>query len=192
MWYKGERLKYAEVEKKRRHLNLAAQITMEIRQERLTNSYEAIDRLSEVFAAAKPDVTIIFGNDQAELFLDNLKPAFTIMGCPEFENMPRTDEQKSRLPPGIALADRRGWRDAGLGTRRSHHRLSRVVPDTRRNWQLCGLHVLEVSGIRGLGPLLQRRHCTRGHRAPHNDALQERPQAAKRNDQRNIDVRNAT
>ena len=27
------------------------------------------------------------------------------MGCPEFENMPRTEDQKSRLPPGIALAD---------------------------------------------------------------------------------------
>ncbi len=105
MWYKGERLKYAEVEEQRRHLNLAAQTAMEIRQQRLTKSYQAIDQLSEIFATARPDVTVIFGNDQSELFLDDLKPAFTIMGCPEFENMPRTDDQKARLPPGIALAD---------------------------------------------------------------------------------------
>ncbi len=105
MWYKGERMKYAEVEEKRKHLNLHEQTEMAIRQERLTKSYEAIDQLSDIFAAAKPDVTIIFGNDQAEMFLDDIKPAFTIMGCPEFENMPRTDDQKSRLPPGIALAD---------------------------------------------------------------------------------------
>ena len=105
MWFNGERMKYAEVEALRKHLDLESQTGMETRQERLTKSYEAIDRLSEIFAAASPDVAVIFGNDQAEMFLNDIKPAFTIMGCPEFENMPRTDEQKGRLPPGIAIAD---------------------------------------------------------------------------------------
>jgi len=105
LWYHGDRMKYAEVEEKRKHLNLHEQTDMATRQERLTRSHEAIDQLSEIFAAAKPDVTIIFGNDQAEMFLDDIKPAFTIMGCPEFENMPRTEDQNARLPPGIALAD---------------------------------------------------------------------------------------
>lgn len=105
MWFQGQRMKYAEVEEKRKHLNFQEQSTMEIRQERLTKSYEAIARLSEIFAEAKPDVAIIFGNDQAEMFLTDIKPAFTIMGCPEFENMPRTEEMKIRLPPGIAISD---------------------------------------------------------------------------------------
>jgi hypothetical protein len=105
LWYKGVRMKYAEVEEKRRHLNLHEQTELSICQERLTKSCEAIDKLSKIFAAVKPDVVIIFGNDQAEMFLDDIKPAFTIMGCPEFRNMPRTDDQISRLPPGIALAD---------------------------------------------------------------------------------------
>jgi hypothetical protein len=39
------------------------------------------------------------------MFLDDLKPAFTILGAETFESMPRTDEQIERLPPGIALAD---------------------------------------------------------------------------------------
>jgi hypothetical protein len=105
LWYKGERLPYAEVLSKREHENLGAQTAMEIREERLRKSYEAIDKLSDLFAASNPDITIIFGNDQGEMFLDDLKPAFTIMGCAEFDNMPRTEEQKERLPPGIALAD---------------------------------------------------------------------------------------
>jgi len=105
MWYHGERMKYADVLAKRKHLRLEEQTAMEIREERLTKSFAAIEYLGDIYAAAKPDVTVIFGNDQAEMFLDDIKPAFTIMGCPEFENLPRTEEQISRLPPGIALAD---------------------------------------------------------------------------------------
>jgi hypothetical protein len=101
MWYQGERLKYAEVEKRRRHLDLGAQTAMQIREDRLRKSYAAIDRVSAIFAAANPDVVIIFGNDQGEMFLDDIKPAFTIMGAAEFQNMPRTEDQKGRLPPGM-------------------------------------------------------------------------------------------
>jgi len=129
MWYHGERLTYAEVEEKRKHLNLHEQTEMSIRRERLAKSCEAVARLSEIFAAAKPDVTIIFGNDQAEMFLDDIKPAFTVMGCPEFENMPRTDDQKSRLPPGIELADVGHLPDEGTRVFPGHPELARYLAD---------------------------------------------------------------
>ena len=105
LWFNGERMTYAEVVARRGHLGFDEQTDMATRQERLTRSFAAIDRLSEIFAAARPDVAVIFGNDQGEMFLKDIKPAFTIMGAPEFENMPRTEDQKGRLPPGIALAD---------------------------------------------------------------------------------------
>ena len=104
-WHKGERLQYDQVLERRRHLNLGEQTGMATRQERLQSSYAAIDRLSAIFAAAKPDAAILFGNDQGEMFLKDIKPAFTIMGAQQFENMPRTEAQIGRLPPGIALAD---------------------------------------------------------------------------------------
>jgi hypothetical protein len=105
LWYKGERLKYAQLIEHRKEQNLDEQTAMETREERLGKSYEAIDKLSEIFAEAKPDVTIIFGNDQGEMFLDDIRPAFTIMGCEVFENLPRTKAQIDRLPPGIQIAD---------------------------------------------------------------------------------------
>jgi hypothetical protein len=105
LWYRGRQLKYADVEAMRAHLKLGEQTSMAIREERLKRSFEAMDRLAEAFSAARPDVTIVFGNDQGEMFLDDLKPAFTIMGAAEFRNMPRTADQNERLPPGIALAD---------------------------------------------------------------------------------------
>lgn len=105
LWYKGERLKYAELVEQRKDQKLGEQTDIATREERLGKSYAAIDQLSDIFAEAEVDVTIIFGNDQGEMFLDDIRPAFTIMGCPEFENMPRTEDQIGRLPPGIHLAD---------------------------------------------------------------------------------------
>lgn len=104
-WYHGERLAYREVLEKRRHLDLESQTTLAVREERLQKCHAAVEQLRRLFAAANPDVTIIFGNDQGELFLDDPRPAFTIMGAATFENRPRTEEQIGRLPPGIALSD---------------------------------------------------------------------------------------
>ena len=104
-WYKGERVKYAELLKQRSDENFGEQMDVGICNERIAKSRAAIERLSEIFAEVQPDVTIIFGNDQGEMFLDDVRPAFSIMGCEQFENMPRTSEQAERLPPDIHIAD---------------------------------------------------------------------------------------
>lgn len=127
LWYKGERMRYAEVEEKRKHLNLDDQTAMEIREERLQKSFEAIETLSAVYAEVQPDVTIIFGNDQQELFLDDIRPAFTIMGCQEFSNMPRTEAQKKRLPPGIELSDGGHLPDEETVTLPGHPQLAEFI-----------------------------------------------------------------
>ena len=104
-WYKGERVKYAELLAQRGDQNLSEQMDVKICNERIAKSHEAIDQLSEIFADARPDITIIFGNDQREMFLDDVRPVFSIMGGEKFENMPRTDEQAKRLPRDIHFAD---------------------------------------------------------------------------------------
>jgi hypothetical protein len=113
LWYRGRRMTYAEVEAERRHEGLAAQTAVDIRESRLAESHRALLRVAGAFAEAAPDVAVIFGNDQNEIFLDDLKPAFTIMGAVEFENLPRTADQVGRLPPGIALSDGGHLPDAG-------------------------------------------------------------------------------
>lgn len=105
-WYHGERLMFAELLEKRRHLDLESQISLAEREARLQKACAALDQLSKLYRDIRPDVTLIFGNDQAEIFIDEPRHAFTIMGAEEFENRPRTDDQIKRLPPGIALADR--------------------------------------------------------------------------------------
>ena len=104
-WYRGRRLRYAEVEEERRSEDIGAQTTPDVCEERLQKAHAAIERVAGILADAAPDAVLVFGNDQDEMFLDDVKPAFTIMGAPRFENMPRSPEQVERLPPGIALAD---------------------------------------------------------------------------------------
>jgi hypothetical protein len=105
LWYRGRRLTYDELEAARGNPGFAGQMVLPVREERLARSHAAIARIADVLADAAPDVVIIFGNDQNEMYLDDIKPAFTIMGADEFRNMPRTDAQTERLPPGIALSD---------------------------------------------------------------------------------------
>ena len=129
LWYRGERLKYADVADKRLAENLGSQTGLETRQQRLEAAHRAIDELAALFARVQPDITVIFGNDQDEMFLDDLKPGFTIMGAESFENMPRTDDQKDRLPPGIALADVGHLPDESTITLPGHPPLARHLSD---------------------------------------------------------------
>lgn len=125
LWYRGERLGYAEVLARRRGEGLGAQTAMAIREQRLRDSFAALASLHRAFAAARPDVAIVFGNDQGEMFLDDLRPAFTIMGAAEFENMPRSGAELERLPPGIALADAGHLPDEGRAVYPGHPGLAR-------------------------------------------------------------------
>jgi hypothetical protein len=114
LWYRGRRLTYADVEARRAAENLGPQTALDVRESRLRKSHAAIDRVAGILADVAPDAVVIFGNDQDEMFLDDVKPAFTIMGASRFENMPRTGEQVERLPPGIALSDSGHLPDDGI------------------------------------------------------------------------------
>jgi len=129
-WYKGERVNYDALLAARANQNLAEQLELPICKDRVARSHEAINRLSDIFAEVQPDITIIFGNDQGEMFLDDVRPAFTIMGCEQFENMPRTTEQLTRLPPDIHIADQGHLPDNGEKVIPGHPELARYLVES--------------------------------------------------------------
>jgi 3-O-methylgallate 3,4-dioxygenase len=86
--------------------NLAAQITPEKWQSRHAACHAALDVLAVKYAEAAPDVAVIVGNDQRELFTEENNPAFAIFWGATIENRPRTAEQIANLPPGIAISER--------------------------------------------------------------------------------------
>jgi aromatic ring-opening dioxygenase catalytic subunit (LigB family) len=57
------------------------------------------------FKDAKPDVAILVGNDQMEVFEDANIPTFLVCFGETVENIPFSEEQKKRLPPGIEIAE---------------------------------------------------------------------------------------
>lgn len=65
----------------------------------------ALATLADRFDAARPDLAVIFGNDQAEIFTDENIPAFAVYIGAEIENIPKTPELVAKLPPGIAEAE---------------------------------------------------------------------------------------
>jgi hypothetical protein len=102
--FRGREYTYDELKAARRDENLAAQITPEERRRRYDACQRAIERLARVWAAAKPDVAVIFGNDQMELFSAELIPAFFVYAGETVESGPVSAERKAKMDPGIAVS----------------------------------------------------------------------------------------
>ena len=104
--FRGGNYGFEELVELRRNENFAAQITPERWEERFQACQSAISRLAGIYADAAPDIAVIVGNDQRELFTEDNFPAFAVYWGETIENRPRTPEQTARLPPGVAVAER--------------------------------------------------------------------------------------
>jgi len=51
------------------------------------------------------DYLIVVGNDQLEVFKHDLLPGITVYAGEAIENIPLSEEQRAKLPPGIAIAE---------------------------------------------------------------------------------------
>jgi OH-DDVA oxygenase len=84
---------------------LSQKITLEERTRRAAACATAIEVMADAFTAAKPDVAVIFGNDQKELFLDDMIPALTVFDGDMLWNGPATAAQAAKMAPGIHAAE---------------------------------------------------------------------------------------
>lgn len=84
--------------------NLAAQVSLQVWRERHAACREALAALAAVFERTRPDVAVIFGNDQMELFGEENIPTFAVYHGETIENQEYSEERMARLPPGIAIS----------------------------------------------------------------------------------------
>ncbi len=89
----------------RRDEGLAGAVTLAERERRHAGCQAAIKDMGDRFAAADIDVAVIMGNDQRELFLEDITPAFTVYLGETIWDQPANKEQASRMPPGIHEAE---------------------------------------------------------------------------------------
>ncbi len=103
--YRGKTYDWDGLKTLRQSENLANEARLERRQERLRRAHQSLEELAQMFEGVKPDVAVIVGNDQHELFDDSITPAFTVFWGESIENVPRSRDQIARLPAGIHIAD---------------------------------------------------------------------------------------
>jgi OH-DDVA oxygenase/3-O-methylgallate 3,4-dioxygenase len=100
-WFKGKLYPFDDLVALRKDEGLAEKSSLEARTRNHAACQTAIAEVAKIWASAKPDVCVIFGNDQRELMLPSLQPAFTVFYGDSFWNGPMPEERSSRLPPGI-------------------------------------------------------------------------------------------
>lgn len=102
--YQGRVLSYDELVREREAENLAAQITPEVWRARHAQCRSAIAELARVHEEVKPDVAVIVGNDQMEVFDENLVPAFSVLWGDSIVNSEYSPERLASLPVGVAVS----------------------------------------------------------------------------------------
>ena len=103
--YRDGTFKFDELAKLRAKENLEQQIELPVKQKRYDACQRAMAEMARVFKEVKPDVAVLVGNDQMEVFEDANIPAFLVCFGETVDNIPFSEEQKKRLPPGIEIAE---------------------------------------------------------------------------------------
>lgn len=102
--FRGRTLGFNELIELRRDDRFDLQSTLEVMRARHASCQTGLDRLADVFAEVRPDVAVIFGNDQMEIFRESLIPAFSVMHGEQIVNSEMSESRRAKLPPGIAEA----------------------------------------------------------------------------------------
>jgi len=70
LWFRNQHWQFPELKEARRHEGLGALITLEERRARGQRCTAALDVLRRVYREHKPDVAVVIGKDQKEIFID--------------------------------------------------------------------------------------------------------------------------
>ncbi len=102
--FKGRTWCFDELVEFRRHEGLGAQITPDVWRARHAACRRALHTMAGIFDEARPDVAVIVGNDQMEIFNDSLIPAFSVLWGDQIINSMHNEERLARMPPGVVIA----------------------------------------------------------------------------------------
>jgi len=100
-WFKGRSYPFDELVRLRSPENLSAHASLEARTRHHAACQAAIAKVAKIWAEVNPEACVIFGNDQRELMLPSLQPAYTVYYGDTFWNGPMPLRRSSQLPPGI-------------------------------------------------------------------------------------------
>jgi hypothetical protein len=103
-FHRGKEYGFDELAALRADVDWAPRITMDVWRQKHGQCQDAIEGLADRFHAARPDIAVIFGNDQSEIFDENI-PAFAVYAGATVPNLPKSAEVRAKLPPGVGEAE---------------------------------------------------------------------------------------
>ena len=83
---------------------IGEQLAPSVWEQKYQRGQEAVEALSVALAKASPDIAIVIGDDQREMFTDDGIPAFACFTGPELVDMLPDEETLQRIPKGIRAA----------------------------------------------------------------------------------------
>ncbi len=99
LWYRNRVWTYKTLEAERRSQHLETQMTLEQRQARGRRCRDAIGVMRQIYRKNKPDVAVILGKDQREIFIDTT-PSLAVYAGTAIENGP---PQRAAFAPERAV-----------------------------------------------------------------------------------------
>ncbi len=103
--YKLGNYSFDQLKELRKSERLDQQSSLEERTVRHAKCQAAVEEMADIWAEVKPDVAVIMGNDQREIFNDSVIPAFTVFSGETLYNEPASEEQIPLMAPGIHEAE---------------------------------------------------------------------------------------
>jgi hypothetical protein len=103
-WYRGQQLAYDAL-LALRSPGFEQQVRSENQEMAHAACQQSLDGLASRFEAMKADYVLIVGNDQREVFKDDLTPALLVYTGESVENVPLSPDQLAKLSPGVAEAE---------------------------------------------------------------------------------------
>jgi len=102
--FRGAHYSFEQLVALRAAENLAAQTTLAERSARALRCTQALDALRRAMRTVQPDVLLIVGNDQREIFGPALTPALWMFAGVSVFDEPVSRERLASMPPAIAIS----------------------------------------------------------------------------------------
>ncbi|MBT6330799.1 MAG: protocatechuate 3,4-dioxygenase, partial [Kordiimonadaceae bacterium] len=102
--FRGKSYVFDQLVKLRADENLVHQSSLPVRTKRHAACQSSIELLKNKLTKVDPDILIIIGNDQREVFSEDFTPAISMLNGDTVEHSAISPERLKKMPPGIGIA----------------------------------------------------------------------------------------
>jgi Catalytic LigB subunit of aromatic ring-opening dioxygenase len=104
--FRGRELTFDQLAELRKAEDMERKSSFEAQKGYHARCHAAMDKLADKWEELKPDIAVILGNDQNEIYeTDTLNPAFMVFYGDKIPHFPQDKAAQAKMPPGVAEAE---------------------------------------------------------------------------------------